>query len=135
MSTEKKGNLKKPCKDCPFILKNEYLRPGRKLEIANSLLNGASFPCHKTLDYSGGDGEGEMTDATRFCTGALLAMDGYYGEKGGFMMNQAARFEARLGYISEDINSDEELVDLYDWLSHEGDESGENGEYLWGDEL
>jgi hypothetical protein len=47
--------MKPPCKNCPFRAKfkgdADYLRPGRRAEIARSILEGADFPCHETVTY------------------------------------------------------------------------------------
>jgi hypothetical protein len=44
--------LKRPCGNCPFRTDRvPFLSRDRAQEIADSLLDGASFHCHKTLDY------------------------------------------------------------------------------------
>lgn len=47
-----KFDLKKPCKDCPFIKGTKMiLRKGRMEEIAESTKHDLNiFPCHKTTD-------------------------------------------------------------------------------------
>jgi hypothetical protein len=51
--------MKHPCADCPFnptgagAHLRRSLRPGRMREIKSSLLDGATFPCHKTTDETG----------------------------------------------------------------------------------
>lgn len=43
-------DMSQPCKECPFRndLPHGYLRAERITEICESILRGASFPCHKT---------------------------------------------------------------------------------------
>lgn len=47
--------MRKVCAKCPFRAKfmgeQDYLRPGRRAEIALSVLEGGEFPCHETVDY------------------------------------------------------------------------------------
>jgi len=54
--------IKAPCAKCPFRAKfkgeQDYLRPGRRAEIALSVLEGAEFPCHETVDYDTEDEDG-----------------------------------------------------------------------------
>lgn len=91
--------LKTPCRLCPFRSDiDPYLRPERAQEIAQTLLDGGSFACHKTVDYSERDdmpeeeiGQGRVTAASQQCAGALATM-----ERGGHM-GQGARIAARLG--------------------------------------
>lgn len=54
--------MKPPCAKCPFRAKfkgdNDYLRPGRRADIALSILRGSEFPCHETVDYEVEDEDG-----------------------------------------------------------------------------
>jgi hypothetical protein len=85
-----KFNLKKPCKDCPFRSDiNIYLTLPRVLEICRSLVNGGTFPCHKTTE-SREDGELEATEKSEHCAGALIFL-----EKQN-MPNQMMRIAERL---------------------------------------
>ncbi|MFE5321605.1 hypothetical protein ACFQ88_23145 [Paenibacillus sp. NPDC056579] len=65
-----KFNLKKPCRDCPFLhgsSTNVTLAEGRLEGIARDLMSGLSFPCHKTLDLKSTNRE--------HCAGALLYLE------------------------------------------------------------
>lgn len=122
--------LKDPCADCPFRSdKQFYLTPERADEIADSLRsNGADFHCHKTVDYSGEDGQGQVVKKTRVCAGALITM-----EKEG-TTTQAMRLGERLGlYNRENLNMAAPVYDsLEEWqrsfrpASPEGDEEFEH---------
>lgn len=71
--TDKRVVIPRPCAKCPwratFKGDDDYLRPGRRAEIARALLDGGDFPCHETIDsdeYLPGDGT--------TCSGAALVM-------------------------------------------------------------
>lgn len=118
--------LKTPCRDCPFRSDIEpYLRPGRAQEIAQTLLDGGGFACHKTVDYSDSlddlesesYGQGRVTADSQQCAGALATM-----ERGGHM-GQQARIAARLGlYDPEQLKPDAPVYgSLTDWVAaHRG---------------
>jgi hypothetical protein len=81
-----KFNLKKPCKDCPFIqgsTTNVTLAEGRLKEIAGSLMQGMSFTCHKTLELE--------SSRQEHCAGALQYLE--REEK----PNQIMRIAERIG--------------------------------------
>lgn len=96
--------LKGPCSNCPFRSDQPfYLHDDRVAEIGQSLRDGATFYCHKTLDYGDGpdtdeceaddDGNsGSVTSRARACAGALATM-----EKEG-RPNQIMRIGQRLGF-------------------------------------
>jgi hypothetical protein len=92
-------NLTKPCKDCPFIegsSTNTTLEEGRIKGIANDLMAGNSFQCHKTLN----------TAKKEHCAGALL-----YLEREG-QPNQHMRIAERLGmYDHTKLEACEKLID------------------------
>ena len=121
MSTAKR----KPCKHCPFLIKIEnVMSPARMYEVADALIRGGEFPCHKTLDY-GENAEGESvirtTDQTSFCVGAMAALDNYCGDPSdpgsGSMQNQMVRISSRFGMIRPDLTTGhEEVIELQDWL-------------------
>jgi hypothetical protein len=96
------------------------MHPRRKQEIARSLRGGSMFPCHKTVDYSNDDddGEGRVTDKSKFCVGALLTMENQGGA--GCMANQMARIESRFGNLNPDELKGHELVfgSLSAWVNH-----------------
>jgi hypothetical protein len=63
-------NMKSPCKDCPFVegsSTNTTLMPGRIEGIANDLMRGATFECHKTLNLS--------SNKKEHCGGALQYLE------------------------------------------------------------
>lgn len=109
-----------PCGNCPFRLDVEaYIRPARGREIRASLQQGGMFPCHKTVDYSG-DGEGRITPASQFCSGALALME----KQGGAHMNQMVRIQGRLGLLDlDDLDPKAPVPDTWDeWFQHLGEE-------------
>lgn len=63
--------VKKPCKDCPFQKKNDYLAPGRLEEIITDLHQNVPFFCHKTINYSEEDKEAQIQNA-KYCAGSML---------------------------------------------------------------
>lgn len=101
--------LKSPCANCPFRAdKPFYLGAERAEEIADSLRDGSSFYCHKTIAY--GDesderenecedededeknlGQGEITSRSRMCAGALITLEREDSP------NQIMRIAERLG--------------------------------------
>lgn len=78
-------DMKRPCKDCPFIpgsSTNTTLNPGRLDSIVDTLRDGGSFQCHKTIEH-------EIKD--QHCAGALIFLE---RER---RPNQAMRIAERLG--------------------------------------
>lgn len=77
-----KFDLTKPCSSCPFRTDVPfYLHPGRAKEIAEALLAGQTFQCHKTVPYDRGaeTDDGETTypvlpDA-QHCAGAAIMLE------------------------------------------------------------
>lgn len=71
-----KFDLSGPCSHCPF--RNDrpgFLRPERAEEIAETVLAGGLFQCHKTtIAEDGEDGEIEMVEGpdTQECGGAAV---------------------------------------------------------------
>lgn len=66
-----KFDMKKPCKDCPFVVgsaTNETLAEGRIESIVDDLRNDMSFTCHKTL-YT------EKKVEEQHCGGALIFLE------------------------------------------------------------
>lgn len=88
-------NLSKPCANCPF--RNDipgYLARERVIEIAESVLNQQSFPCHKTTVEDDGDeavGELVSTADSEQCAGAEI-FAAFHGRS-----SQMARIAERLG--------------------------------------
>lgn len=99
--------LTKPCKDCPFRTdKAGYLHSARAREIAESVLGGSNFHCHKTIEH---DEEGETCvnpSKSEMCAGAMLfaekVLDGRNGGA-GCGVNQMARIGMRLGTFNPDL--------------------------------
>lgn len=85
-----KFDMKKPCAECPFRKgpKAVRLRPGRVQEIINSE---GVFACHKTVDYS--DGDGRTRENSQGCVGFMVFMDK------ARRTNQAQQVGIRLGII------------------------------------
>jgi hypothetical protein len=80
-----KFDLKTPCKDCPFLEPRKFpLSKERKREIAEGLLAGHTFSCHKTVDYNDDAWEDEDDDAPalrsaasdeQHCAGAMIMLE------------------------------------------------------------
>lgn len=105
-------NLRAPCASCPFRDDQPgYLRYERREEIADGLARGASFACHKTLDYS--SGEPQETPRSQHCAGALIVM-----EREGRPPGQLARIFMRLGsYDPDALDMDAPVFDSLDeWI-------------------
>lgn len=109
-----------PCAKCPFRVKfrgdDDYLRVGRRAGIVRSLLSGADFPCHETVEHVDEDCDGETDECVTggvTCAGASLMMlrAGHEGP---------LKFAARLGMVDlnqfEDRNRDVELWTLRECL-------------------
>lgn len=71
-----KYTMRTPCKHCPFRKNIKgYLRKDRVVEIAHSVIQGQSFPCHKTTEaIEDDDGASDMiaTDDSEQCAGAEI---------------------------------------------------------------
>lgn len=107
-------DMAKPCVKCPFVRGTAMrLRPARIREIEGAVNqhNGATMPCHETLDYRDGEG-GRETSKTAHCAGALI-----YIEKQG-VSSQMMRIAERLGMYDRTKLADAGLVwdDLGEWL-------------------
>lgn len=96
-------DLKKTCKDCPFVLgssTNKTLHHKRIPQIKRDLLGGQSFSCHKTVNY----GE-ETKKKEQHCVGAMM----WLYERG--RPNQMMRIAERLGGLrEEDLSTHEEII-------------------------
>lgn len=97
--------LTEPCANCPFRIDRPfYLGRERRQEIADDLEGGATFYCHKTLDYN--DEGSEVTSRSRACAGSLIAMEKDEAP------NQIMRIAERLGlYDRTKLNMDAPVVD------------------------
>ncbi|MEC0225926.1 hypothetical protein [Paenibacillus alba] len=63
-------NLRRPCKDCPFIQgsrTNTTLAEGRIESIVSDLMDGMTFACHKTIEFKSSEQE--------HCAGALQYLE------------------------------------------------------------
>lgn len=95
----KRYALRGPCADCPFRADRPFhLHPARVDEIADALLEGDGFTCHKTVRY-----EEFVADANhpgaRECGGSMATL-----EREG-RPNQGMRIAERLGlYDPEQID-------------------------------
>lgn len=98
--------LRAPCANCPFRSDiDPYLRPERAQEIAQALIEGGTFECHKTVDYQNTDEEDTPdTSHAQHCAGALLTM-----ERGG-TVNQMMRIAERLGLYDYERMKDDAPV-------------------------
>lgn len=106
-----------PCAKCPFRSDVPiYLRRGRRIEIAEALLNGGEFPCHATVGYEDmrEDEDGfdvPDTSDTLMCAGAAKSL-----LKVG-VANQMMRIAERLGMA--DLERTEErgadVWDIHEW--------------------
>jgi len=89
----------RPCAKCPFLQRfvgdADYLRPGRRSEIINGLLHGASFPCHETVLHDS-DGEPVAGGVNVECAGAALVL-----LRAG-RDSQLIRIAERMGAFDED---------------------------------
>lgn len=96
-----KFNLRKPCKDCPFIpgsSTNTTLDEGRLDDIVEDLRNDYSFTCHKTLDLP--DRE------QQHCAGALIFLEKENNP------NQMMRWMERIGhYDRHKLDMDVDIID------------------------
>lgn len=113
-----KYDMTKPCAKCPFrrgtVMK---LTRARIIDLERSLIrhNGATFPCHETLDYDVGlDDEPHHTEKTTHCAGALA-----YIEKHG-VSSQMMRIAERLGMYDRhalmEQSGDLVWANLEEWL-------------------
>lgn len=96
-----KFDLKKPCKDCPFLCgssTNRTLPVSRMEEIKEGLLNDQSFTCHKTLDLP--------TNKQQHCAGAMIFLEKHQRP------NQMMRIAERLRlYNHQELDHDVDLID------------------------
>lgn len=88
-----KFSLVRPCPHCPFRIDIDgYLRPGRAIEIAQSLASGSMFPCHETTEWDEEDEEMFASKDSIQCAGALILMEKVETP------NQMARMAERFGF-------------------------------------
>ena len=114
--------LKSPCADCPFRCDvARYLAPERAQEIMNDTYEDSNFYCHKTIDYSADDGQGEIVGKSRVCAGFLSTM-----ENEG-RANQPTRIAERLGiYDRTQMDPDAPVyASMQEWVSSYSADDGE----------
>jgi len=95
-------DLKRPCVNCPFRKgQGERFRlPRLRLR---EIKRGPAFQCHKTVDYSDGDSDGQPGDRPQQCAG-LMAVLHRENEH-----NQIMQVAERIGGITFDnIDPDQE---------------------------
>lgn len=112
-----KFKLIRPCAKCPFRTDVPgYLRRERAQEIAESVANGAEFPCHETT-VDDGDDNLIAGENSQFCAGALITME----KAGG--ANQHMRIAERLGvYDAERLDMEAPVYgSLHEFVNHHGD--------------
>lgn len=94
-------DLKKTCKDCPFVLgssTNETLAPGRIPQIKRDLLQGMTFSCHKTVR--------KENVKEQHCVGAMM----WLYDRG--RPNQLMRIAERIGHLrTEQLSTHGEIID------------------------
>lgn len=116
------------CKSCPFrrSMVGVILRPERAAALAESLLQGGSFPCHKTTVLAEPDGDGEVEEMVRGpnwqeCAGALATM-----EKAG-QSGQLTRIAERLGLrdpAALDVDRSDVFDSLAEWVAAHREDTG-----------
>jgi hypothetical protein len=110
MVSAKYFSLPTPCASCPFLIEPRfYLDPQRVDEIAESIRDGASFSCHKTVDYD--DDSTGRGNRERQCAGVLITLEKEDAP------NQMMRIAERVGmYDRAKLNMDANVYDsLDDW--------------------
>lgn len=105
--------LKRPCKDCPFVKgssTNMTLAEGRIEEIIDSLHADHIFSCHKTIDYNQvnpTDTFYQLQEQNQFCAGAM----NYLVKEG--RPNTQMQIATRLGWLNIDtLKGQENLIDV-----------------------
>ena len=100
------------CAKCPFSGEGaglalwQSLRPERRAEILNGLMNDGSFPCHETGEESD-DPDYEEDGYLNLSTGMLLCSGSLeWQEKNQGHVGQLARIGERLDATSKDFGND-----------------------------
>lgn len=116
-----KYDMSTPCVHCPFRSDiRGYLCPERAEEIAESVLSGGFFPCHKTtVSVEDDEGESDLVagDDSQECAGAAI-----FAAKHG-CSSQMSRIAERLGFQVAKLDMSapvcdtvEQMVDIHnDW--------------------
>lgn len=112
-----------PCSNCPFRKDVPiYLHRERRYEIAQSIIDGHDFSCHKTVDYDVEDDEEPNTADSKICAGAAKSIL----LQGG--TTQMMRIAERLGMADLDRTEDSavEVWSLDEWTEIEEGSTGDN---------
>ena len=109
MVSAKYFSLPTPCANCPFLIEPRfYLDPDRVDEIAESIREGATFSCHKTVNYDD-DEPTERGSRERQCSGVLITLEREDAP------NQMMRIGERIGmYDRTKLNMDANVYDSLD---------------------
>lgn len=108
--------LDKPCSNCPFKIEGGVrISRARAEEIAEALLCGESFSCHKLNDFS--CGEVLITQKSRHCGGAASILD-KMGRPNTAMQIASRMAAAGMGGVEYDIPDGSETFDTLDeWVN------------------
>ena len=125
-----KYTMRTPCKHCPFRSNIKgYLTKERVVEIAQSVINGQTFPCHKTTEEIEDDyGESDMvaTNDSQSCAGAEIFA--HHHGTSSQMSRIAERLHlpvAKLNLRAKVCKSLREMIEV-----HDGEQEGETCEIV-----
>lgn len=112
----------RPCAKCPFRKDvPNYLRAGRRVEIATAIANGHGFPCHETtvsVEDDDGMTDRAVTAESKFCAGAIKAAIA----AGGVPQDLRIMQRLRLVDLDEIEGNGAECWNLTEWaMPHRGD--------------
>lgn len=120
-------NMKKPCKDCPFLKgssTNRTLHPHRIAGIIEDIRNDKSFTCHKTLPYYGE----KSAKKEEHCAGALIMLEKEDNP------NQIMRIAERVGmYDRTKLDMDADIINPEDYAKYPSDTDNENDDEYYDD--
>lgn len=112
--------LKRPCPKCPFRADVPgYLTRSRAIEIATSLAQGSTFPCHETTALDDDTQECYETSDSKMCAGAILVLENVGPS------NQILRIAERIGaYDSDSMDRSAPVhLSLIHFIDHHGEET------------
>lgn len=120
------GKISPPCQHCPFRARytgeRDYLRPGRRLEIVESVMEGGTFPCHETTTHDN-DGNYVHSPKETDCVGLdiVMARDALDG--------QMVRIRERIGMLDTPrlLHASRKLS-MWTWDQIQADAGSEDGE-------
>lgn len=126
----------RPCAKCPFRADvPNYLRSGRRIQIATAIAQGGDFPCHETtVDCYDEDGmsDRQATSDSKLCAGAIKAA------LASGAVPQNIRIMSRLGMIDLDAieRTGAECLNLTAWASvSRGEGDGRDAEPVDDDDM